>query len=50
MTVELVVMAAIFFGLIIGLQALQGTASRPQYDPMAVLLGPMRFIESLRSK
>lgn len=48
MTFELVVMALVFFGIIIGVQALQGEASRPQYNPFAMLYGAVRTLLAMR--
>lgn len=47
LTIDLVIFTALFLGLLVGVQSLQGSASHPKYDPLAIVLGPLRFIQSL---
>ena len=50
LNIEIAVMAALFLGLIIGVQALQGESSRPKYDPLAIMIGAARAFQRLRGE
>lgn len=43
-------MTVLFFGLILGVQALQGNASKPQYNPLAMIWGTAQMIMALRGQ